>query len=238
MWDNLIEIINYLKEFNTCSIIFRLLLATLLSGFIGTERSKMGRAAGLRTHILVCIGATIVAMTGQYLYEYYDLTGDVTRIAAQVISGIGFLGAGTILVKNNSIGTGLTTAACVWATGAIGIAIGYGFYEAAIIGALLILFTTGKLGVIDKKVNKNTNEVNVYIEFENAKLLNSTLRQIEGLNCIIENINLTKAKTKNPNGIGAEFTLLTNKKNDKSKIIEQLNKIDNVNFAINTYNNY
>jgi putative Mg2+ transporter-C (MgtC) family protein len=238
MWENMIEIIDYLRNFNLFSIIFRLFLATLLSGCIGTERSKMGRAAGLRTHILVCVGATISAMTGQYLYEYYNLSGDVTRIAAQVISGIGFLGAGTILVKHKSIVTGLTTAACVWATGSIGIAVGYGFYEAAIIGGILILLTTWKLGVIDKKVNKNTWELNLYMEFENAKLLNNTLKEIEKKNCIIENINLVKSKTKTPNGIGAEMMLLINKNKDKEKIIEQLNDIENINFAISIYNNH
>lgn len=238
MWNSIIEIINHLRNLSIYSILFRLILAVMLSGCIGTERSKMGRAAGLRTHILVCIGATIAAMTGQYLYEHYDLSGDITRIAAQVVSGIGFLGAGTILVKNNSIVTGLTTAACVWATGAIGIAIGYGFYEASIIGGILILLTTWKLGAIDKKVNKNVNEINIYIEFEDAKLLNNTLKQIEKLNCIIENVKLAKAKTKTPNGIGAEIILLVNKKKNKEKIVEQLNQIDNVNFAINTYQNY
>lgn len=229
------ETIIYLKEFNVISIIFRLILATILSGLIGSERSKIGRAAGLRTHIIVCIGSTIAAMTGLYLYEYYELSSDITRLSSQVISGIGFLGAGTILIKNKSIVTGLTTAACVWATGIIGIAIGYGFYEASIIGSILILFTIGKLTVIDKKLDKNINEITVYIEFEDAKLLNTTLKDIENNCCKIKVLNLTTPKTENHNSIGADIILLLHKSNNEDMIIEKLNNINNVNFAISVF---
>lgn len=231
MTNFIINIAETLRDFNTYSVIARLVLATILSGIIGIGREKLGRAAGLRTHILVCLGATIASMVGIHIYEAYGTT-DITRIAAQVISGIGFLGAGTILVKNKSIVTGLTTAACVWATGAIGIAVGYGFYEAAIIGAILVFFITGKLGTVDKKLYRNNSCINIIVEFENAKLIHNTIHEIEGKGVKIVQINLTKAKSSIPNAVAAELILRIDKKADAEEKLDEINELPNVNFAI------
>lgn len=140
-----------ITEFNVWSVIVRVALAALCGGLIGSERGRHGRAAGMRTHILVCLGSAVTAMTGLYAVETLHYTGDVFRIAAQVVSGIGFLGAGTILVRNHSIVTGLTTAAGMWATASIGIAIGYGFYEAVVAAMLLCVILVPILGRVEYK---------------------------------------------------------------------------------------
>lgn len=144
-------IIKTLTEFNIWSVIVRVVLAALCGGLIGSERGRHGRAAGMRTHILVCLGSAITAMTGLYAVTDLGYTGDVFRISAQVVSGIGFLGAGTILVRNHSIVTGLTTAAGMWATAAIGIAIGYGFYVAVFAAMLLCVILVPILGRVEYK---------------------------------------------------------------------------------------
>lgn len=144
-------IIKTLAEFNIWSVIVRVVLAALCGGLIGSERGRHGRAAGMRTHILVCLGSAITAMTGLYAVTNLGYTGDVFRISAQVVSGIGFLGAGTILVRNHSIVTGLTTAAGMWATAAIGIAIGYGFYVAVFAAMLLCVILVPILGRVEYK---------------------------------------------------------------------------------------
>lgn len=144
-------IIKTLAEFNIWSVIVRVVLAALCGGLIGSERGRHGRAAGMRTHILVCLGSAITAMTGLYAVTDLGYTGDVFRISAQVVSGIGFLGAGTILVRNHSIVTGLTTAAGMWATAAIGIAIGYGFYVAVFAAMLLCVILVPILGRVEYK---------------------------------------------------------------------------------------
>lgn len=230
---NVMIMVSFLRELNYVSIALRLFLAVILGGLVGIERSKSGRAAGLRTHILVCLGATIAAMTGVYINQVYG-SGDVSRIAAQVISGIGFISAGTILIKNKSVVIGLTTAACVWAVGTIGIAIGYGFYEAAIIGVLLIVFITKTLNALDSKLRHNMKEMAVYIEFANTSYLNNTLSAIKSMGVEIENISLEKTKTNAENGIGAELQIHINKNKDFDAFIEQLNKIENIVFAIRT----
>jgi Uncharacterized membrane protein len=121
------ELTNYLREVNTASIILRLTLATICAGIIGLERGRKKRPAGLRTHILVCIGATLIMITGQYMRDILHIQDDVSRMGAQVISGIGFLGAGTIIVVGRNEVKGLTTAAGLWACACMGLAIGIGF---------------------------------------------------------------------------------------------------------------
>ena len=224
--------IAYLKEFNTISIVVRLILSIILGGFIGIERSKSGRAAGLRTHILVCLGSTIASMTGLYINQMVG--GDASRIAAQVISGIGVVSAGSIMIRHKSTIVGLTTAACVWAVGTVGIAIGYGFYEAAIIGVLLIMFITTTLNALDSRLRHDMKEVSVYVEFVDSKNINTTLSMIKEIGVEIETISVEKTKTSSHNGIGADLLIHINKKKNIDAFIEQLNQIENIEFAIRT----
>ena len=126
--DGFIDFLNtYVVELTWVSIILRIILAVLIGGIIGSERGRSGSPAGLRTHILVCLGSAMTALISVYIATKGGFD-DIARIPAQVISGIGFLGAGMIIVKKNNVITGLTTAAGMWATATIGIAIGYGFY--------------------------------------------------------------------------------------------------------------
>ena len=133
----------------------RLVVAVLLSGVIGLERGLKNRAAGFRTFMLVCIGSCVVMMTNQYLFQLTG-SGDPVRMGAQVISGVGFLGAGCILLKKgNSRVTGLTTAAGLWATGSIGLAIGIGFYIAALLAFLIVFLTITLFIHLEKKANRS-----------------------------------------------------------------------------------
>ena len=125
------DFLNYISDFNAVTACLRIVLSALVGGIIGNERGRHGSAAGLRTHILVCVGAAMTALTGFFVYETYNLQGDVLRLAAQVVSGIGFLGAGMIIVKNSNVITGLTTAAGMWATGYVCMCDHCGIYDKA-----------------------------------------------------------------------------------------------------------
>ena len=139
----------WLLEPTMLTLCIRTLLALICAGVIGFERDAHGSAAGLRTHILVCIGAMIAMSTGVFTATY--ISGDASRIGAQVVSGIGFLGAGTIMVNRGHI-KGLTTAAGLWTSACIGLAIGTGFYEAAIVGSIAVLIVERWLKRLKKRI--------------------------------------------------------------------------------------
>ena len=159
-------------QFNDVSVVIRLFAAAIMGGIIGSERGRHGRAAGLRTHILVCVGAATTSLTSLFLNNILGSQGDLARLSAQVISGIGFLGAGTILIRNSTVITGLTTAAGMWATAATGIAIGYGFYSCAITATVIAFFSVTFLNRLERK-RKNLN--NLYIELSNIGDVESAL---------------------------------------------------------------
>lgn len=170
----LTEILSYLRDFNILSISLRLLLSVLLGGLIGMERGRRGRAAGLRTHILVCLGAAMASLLGVFITGELALSSDASRIAAQVISGIGFLGAGTILIKGRFRVSGLTTAAGLWATASIGLALGYAFFEGAIIATLLIVITITTLSHFEARLNRKNARVGIYIELSDVSQVSNT----------------------------------------------------------------
>ena len=136
-------------------ILHRLLLITIIAGAIGYERERHGRAAGFRTHILVGIGSCLTMLTGLVLAAdpAWSAHVDPTRIAAQVISGIGFLGAGTILRFRASI-RGLTTAASLWAVGGIGLAIGAGFLRGGILTGLIVILVLFGFSPLERAMRK------------------------------------------------------------------------------------
>lgn len=137
--------------------IIRMVVSTILGGIIGLEREKKGRSAGLRTHILVCVGSTLIMLTALYLYEAYDQTGSFNagKIAAGVVTGIGFLGGGTI-IKSGQEARGLTTAASIWICAGVGLAVGCGYFIAALMGTAIAFFTLFALKYIE-----NTHETEV-----------------------------------------------------------------------------
>ena len=142
----MLSVFNGLRDINTATILFRMVLAMICGGLIGVERSMKNRPAGFRTHILIIIGATTASLTGHYIYLIMSLPTDMSRLGAQVITGLGFIGAGTIIVTGNKTVKGLTTAAGLWATGIVGLSIGAGFYEGAIAGTIAILFCECVMG--------------------------------------------------------------------------------------------
>lgn len=175
-------VLEYLKELNFISIFLRLSMAVLFGGIIGYGREKEKRPAGLRTHILVSVGSTLVMITNFYIYEYYGGNTDPTRLGAQVISGIGFLGAGTIIVTGKNKVRGLTTAAGLWASACMGLALGAGFYIGAIIGCIFILLVTVVLAKVDKKLDKVSKNITIYIfikSINNLPLILSDIKIME-----------------------------------------------------------
>ena len=151
------EVLNYLRELNMVSIILRIFIAVLFGGCIGLNREHKKMPAGIRTYMLVCLGSCLTALLAMYTRESLLLVfgesvkTDISRFPAQVINGIGFLGAGTIIFTEEKV-RGVTTAACLWASGCMGIVIGYGFYECALVGFIILLFVVKVIPVWERKL--------------------------------------------------------------------------------------
>jgi len=151
-----------LSEFERIAL-FKILLSSLCGGLIGLEREMKGRPAGLKTFSLVCVGAALTMTVNEYICLLYG-SGDHARMAAQVISGIGFLGAGTIIVTGHNQVKGLTTAATLWVTAALGLAIGSGFYFGGIAGVTVICITSFFYRYLDKLIMKSSRNMRIYVE--------------------------------------------------------------------------
>lgn len=184
--------LDYLRELNMVSVLVRLLLAMFMGGLIGAERGRKRRAAGFRTYMLVCIGAALTMILGQYQAQMLatrwmetasqvGMGTDVTRFGAQVINGIGFLGAGTIIVTGRREVKGLTTAAALWACACMGLAIGAGFYECVLLGIILIFLCIRVLPLLETAMLKKSKNLNLYIEFtemHDVRLITNCLKQL------------------------------------------------------------
>ncbi len=172
------SIIAFEKEINLFTVALRILLAVVFGGIIGLERGRHGSQAGMRTHIFVCLGGTMTSLVGVYSVEILGFSGDPLRIAAQVVSGIGFLGAGMIIVKSDKMITGLTTAAIMWTTAIIGISLGIGFYSGALIAIVTCVFTATFLTRIERKRKKT---MRIYIEVDDLNSLESITEETSKL---------------------------------------------------------
>lgn len=192
------EILNILMNSYEVQIIFRILLAVCFGSLIGMEREHAHRPAGLRTHILVCVGACLVMLTSEYVYNSYHLFSpnmDIARLGAQVISGIGFLGAGTI-IRNGSSVKGLTTAASIWAVACIGLATGVGFYLGATV-ATIIIFIFLAYSRTFYPTTKESENISLAIVSDSSKtkdIIENIEKQLSKESITIKNISVNPSK--------------------------------------------
>ncbi|MBQ8528808.1 MAG: MgtC/SapB family protein [Clostridia bacterium] len=197
------KIIDFLQDFNIWTVAIRLVLAMIIGGVIGLERNKQGRAAGMRTHILVCLGSALAAMIGLYTSEVLGVNNDPLRIAAQVVSGIGFLGVGTILIKGRFQITGLTTAAGLWTAAAVGLALGVGFYEGAVITFLFAVLTVTVVHRLEYTINKKYSRFGIYVEIRGDSEVRKTLDFLSS-HFMVTDIQVTSPRSGTVGNIGIE----------------------------------
>ncbi len=216
-----------LREINTLSIIIRLSLATICGGLIGYDRGRKKRPAGFRTHILVCIGSALVMITSQYIIDIMKYNSDPTRLGAQVISGIGFLGAGTILITGKQQVKGLTTAAGLWASACMGLAIGIGFYEGALIGCSFIFGSMTLLHRFDAYFMSKTKLVELYVELVSVKSISKFFDFVRNNNMEITNVEIIKSKTAE-DMVGLFVTIKQKEKHDHIKVLTLLSEMEDV----------
>ena len=178
-----------LRELTYMAVGLRILAALIIGGLLGLERGMKNRPAGLRTYMLVCVGACLIMMTNQYIYQSTG-TGDPTRMSAQVISGIGFLGAGTIVVTQHNQIKGLTTAAGLWACAAAGLALGIGFYEAAVAGGVSIFVILTLLQRWDDRMHSKGRVFDIYFELSEGYPLGELIRAVRAMELEVFDIRM------------------------------------------------
>lgn len=201
--EQLTNILMPMEGITVVSTIVRVLLATLIGGCIGMDRGRHGRVAGTRTHILVCLGAAITTLLGLYTAECLGYNNDPMRIGAQVISGVGFLGVGTIVIRNQSHVKGLTTAAGLWTTASIGLAVGAGFYLVAVLSWLVVMVTMSVLAHLEQHLRKHEVK-EYYVELESMEKAREFYNSISRSHVTVD---IVAAKSGLPGHVGMDLSV-------------------------------
>ncbi|MBR6738420.1 MAG: MgtC/SapB family protein [Oscillospiraceae bacterium] len=223
------RIISLLTTFHAVSAVVRLLLAALLGALIGWERGRHGHVAGLRTHMLVCMGACLTPLISLYCTDYLGYQGDLLRLSAQVISGISFLGVGTIMVRRNNHVVGLTTAACLWAVAIMGIAIGAGFYLGGILCALLTLFTLPVLVNLERKKEQPLSYTRLYAEVRRIDDANRLQEDLQQMGIEFEEYNVCPPHSGTPGCIGIGMSIHAD---GRGETVRKLRELDYIIYAV------
>ena len=214
----MLSIFDPFRNLNFSSILIQLLLSVLFGGIIGLERSAKNRPAGFRTHILVCLGAAVATQASLYIYLGLHLPDDITRISGQVITGLGFIGTGTIIVTNKKTIKGLTTAAGLWVTGIIGIAVGAGFYEGAILTTILVLITETYIHNIGMNIKKDPQFV-LEILYNDKESLGLVMRYCKDHRTLIKQLQVQNHSDSSANYCA---TLILQTTTDKDMLIDNI----------------
>ena len=224
----MLSIFASLRDVTLLSVAVRMLLAVLCGGAIGIEREYKRRPAGFRTHILICLGAAMTTLTSQYLYLVMGLFTDMARLGAQVVAGIGFIGAGTIIVTRRQRVKGLTTAAGLWVAAIIGIAIGSGFYEGGIATTLLVLLAELVFSRLEYRILANAPEINLYIEYRDRATLDELLHLYREQGLKVVNLEITRSKGSEKHNACAIFTIRMDRRHTVEQLLRDIIAVDGV----------
>lgn len=197
----------YLYDVNIISVTIRLLLAVLFGGIIGLERGANNHPAGFRTHILVCVGATLAMLTDQYICQYLATNADPARLGAQVITGVGFLGVGTIFVTGKHKIKGLTTAAGLWASACLGLALGIGFYSGAVIAGILIFISLALLPKVENYFYNNARMINLYVEMDSLHNYRDFVSNLKSIGITVLETHVSSSGPVATNGLAFHISI-------------------------------
>lgn len=225
-----------LREWSCLSVAFRLILAMAAGGIVGLERGRKHRAAGFRTHMLVCMGAALSILLGQYLVrmtqtvwtssEQSSIRVDVFRFGAQVINGIGFLAAGTIIVTGTQEVKGLTTAAGLWASACMGLAVGAGYYECVLCALVTILLVVQILPVLESFFLERVRNVALYIEFKDLRDVGQIIACIKQHAQRIYEMEICQSGKKEGQRPGAYFSVRLKQRQPHTEFLLKLSELD------------
>ena len=209
------------------TISVRLVVALICGGIIGIERERKRRPAGFRTHILICIGAAMTTLTSQYIVFELGYHTDLARLGAQVIAGIGFIGAGTIIVTKRKNVKGLTTAAGLWASAIVGLCAGAGFIEGALVTTVIVIIAELVLARFEYFMMSNSRTITIFVEYSDTTKLTSIVETVKDNSSYIRDIEITKSNSEN-NTSCAIFSIQMPRRKSHEKMINLISNIESV----------
>ena len=228
------SVLEYLQSFNHVTVFIRVFLACVAGFALGVERGKHGRVAGMRTHILVCTGSALTILVGIFVVGTLGVGSDATRIAAQKISGIGFLGVGTIMVRGKSQVIGLTTAAGLWAAAAIGLSFGAGFYEGGVLGTITVLLVNMLLPKLEYRYKLSRVSYVFYVEIASVYDVQKFVDSLEK-NYPIQEVEITKPNSGHSSHVGINIIVFARQTSlSEEEILAELSSREETVFAIKT----
>ena len=231
------SVLSYLRELNIVTMMLRILLAVLCGGLIGLERERKNRPAGFRTYMLTALGATLTVLLSlqldqmlhgpwRALAESIGATQDVSRFGAEAAKGIGFLGAGTILVTGRQQVKGLTTAAGLWASACTGLAVGAGFYECVLIAFAMIFLSIRLFPIVDAYIQENARDINLYLEFNSMDDISTIINQLKAQNVQIYDIDIERNRSGEQLHPSSIFSIRLNEKIPHTQLLSELAGLD------------
>lgn len=231
--------LGFLRELNIASMFLRICCAALAGGLIGGEREKRRRPAGFRTYMLVSMGAALTIILGQYLEimmgafwadaaATVGIRTDTSRFGAQVINGVGFLGAGTIIVTGRQEIKGLTTAAGLWASACMGLAAGAGFYECVAVCTLLMFINMRFMPRFESIILANARSFNLYVEMDSVKNLGQFINRIKAEGISFHNMDMNKQSQGNATQINVLMNLRMSKRRSHAEVLAVLSEVDGI----------
>ncbi len=223
------RIIAYIEEFNIVSVIVRLMLSTFAGAVIGLERRLHGKSAGVKTFSLVCLGSSLVMVTNEFLMDSYP-SGDVARLGAQVISGVGFLGVGTIIITGRNYVKGLTTAASLWTTACLGIAFGSGYIAAGLIALLFVFLIMTVLSGIGRRADAYTPYIHLYLEIGREAGIEVLYDYVQENDFRISSIDKQQKLAINDKDLSLLVEIDLHKRLNHAEIVEALSKLEAVHY--------
>lgn len=207
------------------NIIIRIVVSMVLGGVIGLDRGMKHRGAGTKTMTVVCLGATLVMLTEQYIQVNFPGLANMNRMAAQVISGVGFLGVGTIIISNHRV-KGLTTAATLWASASVGLAVGIGFVEGGVLITLVMLVSLHVLPFVERFATRNSRYCNVIIDLEESRSLHVIIQDLKAADISVDSMEISTSKI--GDSVSVYLILHTKRAIEKTEIYEIITKSDKV----------
>lgn len=219
-------ILGNFAEWNLQNILVRIIVSTVLGGIIGLDRGMKHRGAGTKTITVVCLGATLVMLTEQYIQVNFTGLANMNRMAAQVISGVGFIGVGTIIVSRHRV-RGLTTAATLWASACVGLAVGIGFVEGGVLTTVMMLVSLHVLPYVEHFATRHSHYCNVFIDLEESRDLHMIVRQLKEAGVVIDSIEMGESRTSGA-GTSVHMVLYLKKTAGRTEVYDILMKSEKV----------